>query len=283
MRSLHPFELRTSIPRHRMRRTRSSRPFRAWRTTATALLAMMLTGVLAPESASAQPASAVQPFSGRYEGRQKVAFLTATALASIELRRSSRFILYTMRTTVSVAFVERRFQECSVIRIEGERLLPMEYVHRDESSPEHNVHTRFDWVAGLAKTTLGGKPGPRVVSLDGPAWDPMSYQVALIALASGHQPGDRDRFRVIERGVLKEHEATFEGPVAATGESPPQYGIASRKSKGLIALRLLPGESWRPARVTLDEVTITLMPTPVPAPTALPEGGVPSCENGRAS
>ncbi|RYZ36804.1 MAG: hypothetical protein EOO72_11000, partial [Myxococcaceae bacterium] len=175
----------------------------------------MIAAALAAPNAGALPASGVQPFSGRYEGRQQLAFLTATAVALIELRRSSRFILYTMHTTVRAAFIERRFLECSVMRFHDGRPQPVEYVHRDKSSPEHDVHTRFDWAAASATTTFGDAREPRTVALDGPAWDPMSYQVALIALAPKHVPGDREQFRVIERGVLKEHDATFVGTVAA--------------------------------------------------------------------
>ena len=47
-------------------------------------------------------------------------------IAGIELRRSSRFIVYTVHSTVTWAVIERRFRDCGMIRIEGERLLPIE-------------------------------------------------------------------------------------------------------------------------------------------------------------
>jgi hypothetical protein len=241
--------------------------------------AASLAMLLASQGATAQSASAIQPFSGRYEGRQKVAFVTATAVALIELRRSSHFIVYTMQTTVNAPFIERRFHDCSVMRIEGERLLPVEYVHRDESDPEKDIRTRFDWPTGSAKTLLGQEPEPKLVALDRPTWDPLSFQVALIALARDRQPGTHEEFRVIERGVLKEHDTTFVGRVATPAGKPPQYEIVSHKSKGFIALRLLPDEAWRPARVTVDGVTVELVPAPVTAPAPLPEDGVPRCES----
>jgi len=222
----------------------------------------------------------VRPFSGRYEGRQTLLLLTATAKADIELRRSSRFIVYTMHTTVTWAFLERRFRDCSVIRIEGERLLPTEYLHRDESDPEHDVHTRFDWTAGWAMTTFGRALEPKTVALEGPTWDPMSFQVALIALAPQRRPGDREHHRVIQRGSLKEYEVTFAGLIPPTGAGgPPVYEIVGRENEGRVALRLLPEESWRPARVTIDDVSVELVAAPMVAPASLPEDSVPSCES----
>lgn len=237
---------------------------------------------MAASAPAAIAASEVRPFSGRYEGRQIVALLPATARAGIELRRSSRHIVYTMHSTVTWAFIERRFLDCSVIRIDGEQLLPIEYLHRDASESDHDVHTRFDWLAGSAKTTLGRTPEPKTVALDRPTWDPMSFQVALIALAQQRLPGHRERQWVIERGMLKEHEVTFVGPIppptTGAGAGQPVHEIVSRKSNGLITLRLLPDEAWRPARVSIDDVTIELVPTPLTAPAGLPEGDVPSCE-----
>jgi hypothetical protein len=261
-----------------MPRDRSPFGRRPWHAGAVVLLV----GTGASSACFGQAASGVQAFSGRYEGRQKIALLTATADAGIELRRSPRFIVYTMHSTVTWAFIERRFSDCSVIRVEGERLLPVEYRHRDSSNPELDVHTRFDWTAGWAKTTVGRSPEPRTVEIDGSTWDPMSFQVALIMLAQQRRPGSREPHRVIERGSLKAHEVTFVGPVPATagGGDRPMHEVVSRKAKGLVALRLLPDEAWRPARVTIDDVHVELVSTPAAPPADLPEGPVPSCEVG---
>ena len=236
--------------------------------------------LLAAPAAQAQGAGELQPFSGRYRGQQKIALITATATADIALRRSPRFVVYTMDSTITWAFIERRFHDCAVLRIEGDRLMPIEYVHRDEARPDLDIHTRFDWPGGTANTQLGRAPDPRTVDLSGPTWDPMSFQVALMALAPLRRPGDKERHRVIERGSLKEHEVTFAGPVEAEGGAQRVHEILSRKEKGLIALRLLPDQAWRPGRVTIDEVTIELLPTPVPSPAPLPNGSAPSCGNG---
>ena len=245
---------------------------------ATAVASIALT--LASSAAIGQAAGDLHPFSGRYEGRQKIALMTATATADIALQRSPSFIVYTMTSTVTWAFIERRFRDCGVMRIDVERLVPIEYVHRDESNPDLDIHTLFDWTAGSAKTTLGRAPEPKTVELRGPTWDPMSFQVALIALAPHRRPGDREHHRVIERGSLKEHEVTFAGPIAPAGSGQPVHEILSRKDNGLIALRLLPDKAWRPARVTVDEVTMELVATPAAAPAAMPERSEPSCRSG---
>ncbi|HEY0826224.1 MAG TPA: hypothetical protein VGD76_20725, partial [Ramlibacter sp.] len=143
--------------------------------------------------------------------------------------------------------------------------------------PELDIHTRYDWKAGWAQTTLGSAPEPRSTALGVPTWDPRSFQVALIALAPQRRPGEREQHRVIERGALKEHEVTFAGPIAAGG-GQPVHEILSRKQSGLIALRLLPEEAWRPSRVTVDDVSMELVPAPVPAPAPLTEDSIPSCE-----
>jgi hypothetical protein len=245
---------------------------------AAAALALMLVLRVAQGYATSE----LRPFSGHYEGRRTVVLLPATAHASIELRRSSRFIVYTMRTIVNWAFVERRFQDCSVIEIQGDRLLPLEYLHRDESDARFDVHTRFDWTAGRAQTRLGPAPAPGTLALDGPTWDPLSFQVALIALAPQRRPGEREHHRVIERGVLKQHEVIFVGPVSPSGADGerPVFQIVSRKDQGQVGLWLRPDEAWRPARVAIDDVTIDLVATPAAPPASLPEGDVPSCEGG---
>lgn len=222
----------------------------------------------------------VQPFSGQYEGRKTIALIPATATADIALRRSARFIVYTMRSTVKWAFLERQFRECSVIRIDGDKLLPLEYEHVDESQPEHDVHTRFDWNENKAITRLGAAPKAVVAEIAWPTWDPMSFQVALIALAQQRRPGDSETQRVIERGVVKAYQVRFAGavPVAGARQSVQAHEIVAKKEKGQVALYLEPQHAWRPLRIVIDDVTVDLAAgARADPPASLVEGQVPQC------
>jgi hypothetical protein len=225
----------------------------------------------------------VQPFSGHYEGSKKIALVTATAKAEIELRRSADFIRYTMRSTVRWAFLERSFYDCSTIRIDGDRMLPVEYVHVDESDPGLNVLTRFDWKENKATTVLGSALPAAVSDITWPTWDPMSFQVALIWLSQRRRPGDSELHRVIERGTLKEHRVRFSGPVslARGGRDVPVHEIISRKAKGQVALYLLQEPPRQPFRIAFEDVTIDLTGTSsVATPEPIAEGQLPPCVAG---
>lgn len=222
----------------------------------------------------------VQPFSAQYEGKKSIALIPATAKADIALRRSAQYIVYTLRSTVKWAVLERKFRDCSVMRVEGERLWPLEYEHIDESQPEHNVRTRFDWKDNTATTTLGAAPKAQVAQIAWPSWDPMSFQVALMALAPQRRPGDSEQHRVIERGVTKAYQVRFAGAVPVPGARQPvqAHQIVARKPTGQIQLYLLPQSQWRPFRIAIDDVTIDLAAgSRAEAPADLAEGQVPQC------
>lgn len=226
------------------------------------------------------------PFSGHYEGSTKIALLTATARAEIELKRSARYILYTMESTVTWAFLERRFRDCSVLRIDGDRMWPLEYLHVDESSPKFDVHTRFDWLQNRATTRLGTAADTSSADIAWPTWDPMSFQVALIALAPQRQSGVTETHHVIERGASKRHQVSFAGVTALPGAPPgvQAHEIVSRKDdKGRVALYLAPPPSWQPLRIDIDDITIRLAGSPAGgASQALAEEPVPVCASGGA-
>jgi Protein of unknown function (DUF3108) len=238
--------------------------------------------------AAATAGADVQPFSGQYEGRKTIALIPATAKATIELTRSTQFIHYTMQTTITWAFVERRFRDCSVIRIDGEQTLrPLEYVHIDESSPQFNVRTRFDWSHKQARTLIGASTEAVIAELTGPTWDPMSFQVALIALARQRTAGDSETHRVVERGASKEHRVSFHGlvPLPAGGPTAQAHQIVSRKSKGEVVLYVSPPSPLqppRPLRITIDDVTIDWIASAAASPPSLAEGPVPRCDAGAA-
>jgi hypothetical protein len=224
-----------------------------------------------------------QPFSAQYEGQKTIALLPATARATITLRRNAQFILYTMQTTITWTVLERRFLDCSVIRIDGERLLPLEYRHVDESDGELNVQTRFDWQQMQATTRLGTHADAKTATITWPAWDPMSFQVALMALAPKRAAGDSETHHVIERGVSKEHRVTFAGaaPLLVRGRSVQAQEIVSRKQKGQVLLYLTPQPSSQLLRVAIDDVTIDLVGnSATPPPASVPPGETPTCPSG---
>jgi Protein of unknown function (DUF3108) len=232
----------------------------------------------------------VRPFSGQYEGQKKVAMIMATAKAQVELRRSARFIMYTMNSTVTWSVLERKFRECSVMRVDGDRLLPLEYAHIDEADPKHNVRTRFDWKEKKATTLLGKSPEPLTTPIAWPAWDPMSFQVALISQAQKRAAGESEKHQVVERGVLKDYQVKFSGaaPLMAKGQRVQAHEVIGRKaSGGQVALYLWPEQSWRPLKIVIDDVAVELTNPAAasaasPGSSALPEEQTPQCSPGKA-
>jgi hypothetical protein len=233
-------------------------------------------------AAEAQPVGAADPltsFTARYEGSKRLVLLTARAHASLRLQRSKQHIVYTMDTRVKLAFIERAFHDCSVIRIDGERLLPLQYLHRDHADPDLDVRTRFDWALGQASTRLGRQQEATTLPLAWPTWDPMSLQVALMAAASRHAAGGTETHRAVERGVLKMHQVQFAGPVQAP--QGPVYEVTSRKAgsdDAPIVLLLTPQPAWQPLRITIEGVTIERVGAgPAGDPPDLPDDAVPQC------
>jgi hypothetical protein len=224
----------------------------------------------------------VQPFSGQYEGSKTIALIPATARAKIELRRSATHIHYTMHSTITWALLERRFRDCSVMRIDGERSLrPLEYVHIDESSPQFNVRTRFDWTQKKAQTLIGTATDAMIADLAEPTWDPMSYQVALLWLAAQRTAGHSESHRVVERGALKQHDVSFAGqvPLSLRGQTLQAHQIISRKAKGQVVMYVGADSPPRPLRITIDDVTIDWVPgAAAGTPASLAAGQVPQCD-----
>jgi hypothetical protein len=230
-------------------------------------------GCIAAAAAAAQ--TDVQPFAAHYAGHKKVALFTATAQARIELQRSALYLRYTMHTNVRWAVLERRIRDCSVMRIDGGRLWPLEYRHLDGSDAQNNVHTRFDWLQGKASTLRGTAASPQVQDIAWPTWDPMSFQVALMAAAPQRVAASVETHRVVERGGLKEHRVEFAGAMLL--DSVPVHRIVSRKGEDEVLLWLLPQQGWQPQRLTIDEVTIERTGV-ANAAVALVAGHAPQCD-----
>jgi hypothetical protein len=238
--------------------------------------------VLALAGATAASAGTeVAPFAALYEGRKTVALFPATAQARLALLRSGPYYRYTMDTTLRWTLMERRFHECSVLRIDGGRLWPVEYRHVDAGDAELNLHTRFDWTRGQASTLRGTQAVRQSVDIAWPTWDPMSFQVALMAAAPLRPAASVEPHQVVERGRLRAHSVEFTGTLA--GVQPPLHRIASRKGDDELLLWLLPQQGWQPQRMVIDGVTIERSGTAAPLPAlALEAGQAPSCGSGPA-
>jgi hypothetical protein len=223
--------------------------------------------------AAAGPAD-VKPFSALYSGTKLIAMLPATARARLDLHRNGAWLRYTMRTSVSWTLIERRFLDCSVMRIEGDRLLPVEFRHIDESEARRNVTVRYDWGRQLAHIDLGApnaKPSTETVPIEWPTWDAMSLQVALMAAAPQIRAGARDTIRVIGRGGVRSNEVEFIGPDARVADPDgPPFRIVSRRGDRETQVWLLPRQGWQLVHLTIDGVTIerTGVAPASPAPSA---------------
>lgn len=212
---------------------------------------------LAVACAAAGPADALRDFSTSYKGSTRVLLLLpAHAEASLRLQRSARHIVYTMNTTVRLPFVERSFYDCSVLRIEDMRLLPLQYAHLDAGDPALDVRSRFDWTTGQVSTQLGRADKATTQPVQWPTYDPMSLQVALMAAASHRAAGDAEAHQVLERGALKIHRVYFGGLQATPAGA--LHEVVSRKvgSDKSIVLLLASRPVWQPLRITLEGLTI---------------------------
>ncbi len=240
--------------------------------------------LILPFVLAALPCAATEnalPFIAQYEGKKKIFLFTATAKAQLELHRSGQYLKYDMRSTVTWSILKRKFYDCSIIRLDGDKMLPLEYLHIDDSNREFNVRSRFDWDNGKAETTLGDASSPKIVDLTWPTWDPMSFQLALLTLAPARAPGSSESHHVLERGTLKQHSVHFNGAVAITSKlgNLNAYEVITKKTKGGAALWLAPDLSWVPARITIEDVTIDLIAAPTIKNVAEDADGLaPQCE-----
>lgn len=237
---------------------------------------LALAGSVAVDAAAAAAAPPPWvPFAASFRGHKRVMLFDARADATVQLRRSASHAVYTIDTEVRWAVVSRRFVDCSVMRVDGSRLTPLEYMHRDPEQPEHDIHTTFDWAAKQAVSTLGDGRVRRV-ELDGPSWDPLSFQLALMAAAPLRDAGEVDRYTVIERGALKVHRVVFAAPTEAAGNGLPVR--SDKEGGGAVSLLLDPARHHQPLRIAVDDVALDRY-AERPAPAPLAAGEVPRCES----
>jgi hypothetical protein len=236
-----------------------------------------LIGLLALAAGGAVAQTRLEPFSSVFEGRKSIAMVDARARAKVELRRSDTHAIYTVSTTVRWTVISRTFDQCGVVRFDGERIVPIEYVHIDHGQPSHNVRTEFDWPRGKAVTHLGDG-SVRTADIAWPAWDPMSFQLALMAAAPSKRPGDQETTTVVERGVSKVHRVSYVGTTPSTsGTDERAFAIRSDKSTGgSVSLLLDAAHGFQPMRIGIEDVNLDRSSRGAPA-AALNAGVVPRC------
>ena len=243
--------------------------------------AILRWAALAASAAGAVSAAPAQPrlesFASTFEGRKSIALVDAHAIAKVELRRSDTHAIYTVSTTVRWTMMSRSFDQCGVVRFDGARIVPVEYVHLDHAKPKRNVHTRFDWARGTATTRLGDGT-ERVAEVTWPAWDPMSMQLALMAAAPSKRPGEQETHQVVERGTSRVHRVTFVGMPAAPSDGNGQpFAIRSDKPNGTsVSLVLDRARNFQPMSIGFEDVNLDRTAVAA-APATLPAGTVPVC------
>jgi hypothetical protein len=215
-------------------------------------------------------------FAATFEGRKPIALIDARAEAVATLRRSASHAIYTLTATIRWTVVSRAFEQCSVVRFEGDRVAAVAYAHIDRDEPRNDVRTDFDWAAGKAVTQLGNGE-VRTIDIAWPAWDPMSFQLALMTAAPSKRVGDVETHAVVERGTLKVHRVVFEGPASSLLAGTSHTAIRSEKTGGgVVSLLLDPTRGFRPLRIGIEGVNLDFVAARA-APAALAADEVPSC------
>lgn len=227
-------------------------------------------------NATAEPG--LDAFSAAFEGRKAIALIDARAEAVATLRRSSSYAIYTLKATIRWTVISRSFELCSVVRFDGDRLVPIAYGYADQGDPRRDVRTDFDWSSGKAVTHLGNGE-VSTIEIAWPAWDPVSFQLGVMAAARSRRAGDIETHTVIERGVRKTYRVVYEDPATAVvaGSSRPVVAIRGEKEGGGgIRLLLDPTHHYRPVRIGIEDVDLDRVADRA-TPAALAADEVPSC------
>lgn len=247
-----------------------------WPMIVCARLAVAASMPFAALSATADPR--LHAFSAAFEGRKAIALIDARAEAVATLRRSSSYAIYTLKATIRWTAISRSFELCSVVRLDGDRLVPIAYGYADQGDPRRDVRTDFDWSSGKA-VTQHGNGEVSTIDIAWPAWDPVSFQLGLINAAPSRRAGDVETHTVIERGLRKTYRVVYEDQATAVvaGSSRPVLAIRGEKDGGGgIRLLLDPARQYRPLRIGIEDVDLDHVADRA-TPAALAADEVPSC------
>jgi hypothetical protein len=234
------------------------------------VLALALAGPAGGATAPAADAPAPAPFAARYEGHR----FPLGARATLALARHGEYYKYSLRGAVYLGFFKGgEIYDCSVMRLERGVLRPLEYVHRDSRRPGRNLHTRFHWDEGVARTETGAGE-VREVALAPPVWDVMSVQVRLRRDVATAAPGASFEYPVVYRGELRRQRARVEGRETLETEAGriAATRVRSEDPKRTNFFWFAGDYAWLPVRLTVSGVTLELVSPPGEAARAASEG-----------
>lgn len=217
------------------------------------------------------------PFEARFEGSR----FPLSAKATLALARHGDYYKYTLRGGVYLGFFRgAEIYDCSVMQLQDGTLRPLEYVHLDSRKPERNLHTRFDWAEGRART-VRGDDSVLEVALPDTAWDVMSVQVRLRMDVAQAAPEATFVYPVVYRGELRRQRAEVEGRERVETEAGRLTAtrVRSEDPKRTNYFWFDGDYAWLPVQLTISEVTLELASPPEEAarPPGPPLAEPPSC------
>jgi hypothetical protein len=216
-------------------------------------------------------------FSATYHGSK---FLVGSIGAVLTLEHLGQHLRYTLRTRVSVIVMSYELLDCSVMRVAGDVVYPLQHIHRDGHDAKRNTTTVFDWEQATATVEFGDGRRAELRDLPRPAWDPMSLQVQLMIDAKGGAQDTARSYRLLQNGSLRDWPLRFKGiePIA-TPQGPVDARKVERSDGQSFGFWLAPRYDYLPLRVQVGDIAISLTSDPAAARRGIgtPADGVPRC------
>ena len=155
---------------------------------------------------------------------------------------------------LAALFVHSTFSEHSHFTLHDHQLRPLGYTYTDSGSPSHDESVRFDWAAGQALDTKGGKT--RQIPLAPGILDRLTVQLALSRQLAAGLPLPAT-WAVITGGELKHYHLRHKGKdLLATPAGDFDTVIVSRedpKSRRSTTFWLSPKYGWLPVKMQQKE------------------------------
>lgn len=147
------------------------------------------------------------PFTASYEARYDGVPFTATGTRSLEIDADGTLHFSSRVRTWLLKLDEQASMELT----DAGALRPLDYAYRLRGLAGRTRRLEFDWDAGMVHRTGGND---RSAPLEAPAFDPVSWQIALQRdLARGaNEPGTILRYPIADGGDVKVYEIIVRGP-----------------------------------------------------------------------
>jgi hypothetical protein len=217
------------------------------------------------------------PFAATYHGSK---YLVGSIEALLTLEHLGQHLRYTLRTKVSILVVSYELVDCSVMRVAGDVVYPLQHVHQDGHDAKRNTTTVFDWERASAIVEFGDGRRVELRDLPKPVWDPMSLQVKLMIDAKAGAQETARSYRLLQNGSLREWPLRFTGiERIATPQGPVEARKVERSDGKSFGFWLAPRYDYLPLRVQVGDVAISLTSDPMAARRRIgaPADGVPRC------